>query len=214
MGLTKSDLDGQFVLTQHSQFIPEQWQVQEKGAWLLGTHPSLPITHVCLANGFHIGWIIGYAITSSGDFCPSKLCFTVDLQEYNTREETIETNLYEIGGRFAAIFLIDSISRFYLDPSGSLGTVYSLHLPLVASTPSLIDSDGHDWDEEIIRILRMPNSGLWYPSGLTPKNSVARLLPNHFLDLSNWKSVRHWPKSPEALAKGEKEDLVKKIWLF
>jgi len=211
MGLTKSDLNGQFVLTQDAQFIPEQWHVQEKNAWLLGTHPSLPITHVYVANGSHIGWIIGYSITPSGDFCPSQLCFPVDLHEPN-QEKIIETNLYEIGGRFAAIFFTDSFSRFYLDPSGLLATVYSENIPLVASTPSLIDSNGHDWDEEIIKILRMPNSGLWYPSGLTPKKNVARLLPNHFLDLSNWKSVRHWPKSPKDLVQGKKEDLVKTIF--
>jgi hypothetical protein len=185
--------------------------VQEKDAWLLGTHPSLPITNIYLANGSHIGWIIGYSITPSGDFCPSQLCFPVDLQEPNP-EEIIETNLYEISGRFAAIFLTDSFSRFYLDPSGLLATVYSENIPLVASTPSLIDGEGHDWDEEIIKILRMPNSGLWYPSGLTPNKNVARLLPNHFLDLSHWKSVRHWPKSPEDLAQGKKEDLVKTIF--
>jgi hypothetical protein len=211
MGLTKSDLDGQFVLTQDAQFVPEQWQVQEKDGWLLATHPSLPVTHIYLANGSHIGWIIGYSITSSGDFCPSQLCFPVDLQEPNP-EEIIETNLYEIGGRFAAIFLTDSFSRFYLDPSGLLATVYSLNLPLVASTPSLIDGEGHDWDEEIIKMLRMPNSGLWYPSALTPKKNVERLLPNHFLDISNWKSVRHWPKSPKDLVEGNKEDLVKIIF--
>ncbi|MEQ8970040.1 MAG: hypothetical protein RIE73_06540 [Coleofasciculus sp. C1-SOL-03] len=211
MGLTKSDLDGQFVLTQHPQFIPEKWYVQEKDAWLLATHPSLPITHVYGVNNHHIGWIIGYSITPSGDFCPSQLCFPVDLQEPN-QEKIIETNLYEIGGRFAAIFLTDSFSRFYLDPAGLLATVYSLNIPLVASTPSLIDGDGHNWDEEIIKILRMPNSGLWYPSGLTPKKNVARLLPNHFLDLSHWKSVRHWPKSPKDLVEEKKEGLVKTIF--
>jgi hypothetical protein len=211
MGLTKSDLDGQFVLTQDAQFIPDKWYVQEKDAWLLGTHPSLPITHIHLANGSHIGWIIGYSITPSGDFCPSQLCFPVDLQEPN-QEEIIETNLYEIGGRFAAIFLTDSFSRFYLDPSGLLATVYSENIPLVASTQSLIDGDGHDWDEEIIKMLRMPNSYLWYPSGLTPKKNVVRLLPNHFLNLSSWKSVRHWPKSPKDLVEGKKKDLVKTIF--
>jgi hypothetical protein len=49
------------------------------------------------------------------------------------------------------------------------------------------------FDEELIAILGMPDSGLYYPSGLTPRRGLRRLLPNHFLDLSAWKSIRHWP---------------------
>ena len=35
-----------------------------------------------------------------------------------------------------------------------------------------------------------------YPLGLTPRDGVERVLPNHFLDLSDWTLVRRWPTAP------------------
>jgi hypothetical protein len=78
--------------------------------------------------------------------------------------------------------------KLYLDPYGSLTAVYSNDM--VASTPTLIPGQ---WDSNIADHMGMPQSGLWYPSGITSKKNATRLLPNHYLDLNTMESVRHWP---------------------
>lgn len=208
--LTKEDLDGQFVLTRDQRFIPKKWNTREKASWVLATHPSLPITDMHTKSGSHLGWLIGYPITSSFELCPKEIVFPLGEKE-NLQDQAIESNLYEIGGRFVGIFLSGDFSRLYSDPCGSLSVVYSLRVPVIASTPSLIDSDLHQWDQELITALKMPDSGLWYPSGLTPRKFVSRLLPNHYLDLSNWQSIRHWPNESGLETDAAPAESVKKI---
>ena len=195
--LLKEHLDGQFIFVHQNQSsIPSSWKTINKGSWYLGTHPSLPVVDIRSELGNHLGWIIGYPISSTFEYCPKEFHFpfNTDGQSDTTLATVFESCLYEIGGRFAAIFLHDNFLRVYLDPLGSLPLVYSNRSPIVASTPSLIDDPPHNWDEELITELNMPHSDLWYPSGLTPKKHVSRLLPNHYLDLSDWQAVRHWPK--------------------
>ncbi len=70
MTLSRSDLDGQFVFTQDPQFIPEGWMLRERSPWLLATHPSLPVIDVRTDTGAHLGWVLGYPITLTGELCP------------------------------------------------------------------------------------------------------------------------------------------------
>ena len=42
-------------------------------------------------------------------------------------------------------------------------------------------------------LLDIPAKDGWYTFGLTPRVDVHRVLPNHYLDLATWKTVRHWP---------------------
>ena len=210
MSLKKEDLDGQFVLTQDPEFIPASWNTREKASWVLATHPSLPITDARTEKGDHFGWIIGYPITSDFQLCSKEIVFSVAVNE-KLQDQVIESNLYEMGGRFVGIFLSGGFSRLYLDPCGSLSVVYSTEVPVVTSTPSLIDSDLHQWDRELINALKMPDSGLWYPSGVTPRKFVSRLLPNHYLDLSRWHAVRHWPNESGLEADADSNESVRKI---
>jgi len=57
----------------------------------------------------------------------------------------------------------------------------------------------------------MPESGSYYPFGLTPYRHVRRVLPNHYLDLEGWKAVRHWPGKAELTVDYDTDRAVKEI---
>ena len=204
-----NELDGQFVLTKNPGYVPEKWSVRESGGWLLATHPSLPVVDIETSSGSNLGWIIGHAINLSASILSGKTVFPVEMND-NRKERNVEKYLYKLGGRYAAIISGGGISRLYLDPGGSLSAVYSLHEPVIASTPSLMQGNG-GFDDELIRTLGMPESGSYYPFGLTPYRQVRRLLPNHYLDLSSWSAVRHWPQKKELSINNETDAAVREI---
>lgn len=210
MPLAKDDLNGQFVLSCDSDNIPESWPRRKHSAWVLGTHPSLPVVDICTEHGTQIGWLVGYPITTDGGLYPQKLVYP-EFESRNPDENQIESELYKLGGRFIAVFLSENFSRLYLDPSGSLAAVYSTRIPLIASTTTLIDQKPHVCNEELGKAFGMPESNLWYTFGLTARKFIYRLLPNHYLDLNKWKSVRHWPKPSGLPAASDPDQSVSEI---
>lgn len=202
-------LEGQFVIAKSRSLVPEKWVVRESNGWLLATHPVLPVTEIQTADTTRIGWIIGHAIDRNASLLSATTLFPIDLNE-RQKEKGIETCLYSLAGRFAAFISGAGISRFYLDPGGSLSAVYSVQHPVVASTPSLIQDNG-GFDEGLIKTLQMPESGSYYPFGLTPYRRVRRLLPNHYFDLSAWKEIRHWPADTELSVSRDTDGAVKEI---
>ena len=48
-------------------------------------------------------------------------------------------------------------------------------------------------DTNSLNKLGMPGSGLWFPSGITAHDGLCRLMHNHYLDLDQWFTKRHWP---------------------
>ncbi len=193
MNFSVEDLIGQFVLTKEKSYIPDNWSVYQRTHWWLAVHPSLPVIEVLGKNYSSLGYILGYPINLSGELISGPIHFPVDHTSTNCIMK-LESSLYELGGRFAAMFITHDSERFYLDPSGSLSAVFSLNDPIVASTTALI-ARFEDCEEnlELNKAFDIPNKDRWYPFGLTPRKKVDRLLPNHFLDLIKWKPIRHWP---------------------
>lgn len=192
MRLPADQLVGQFMLSQDPDIAPTEWSVRTKRSWILAAHPSLLIADIHTPDRTHIGWVAGYPIDGA-EINPRQIVFPADAAR---SPEALESALYRLGGRFIGVFLTDAFARVYLDACGSLAAVYSTNQPIVASTPGFFDEAEHPWDEDLIRFLKMPASGLWYPFGLTPRQNVVRLIPNHVLDLNDWKTHRHWPKAP------------------
>lgn len=187
-------LVGQFVLSQRPADLPPGWSVRERQGWALATHSKLPVAEVVTPGGAPIGWIAGFPVGRDA-VAPPRVEFP---ESAGADPAALEAALYRLGGRFVGVFLTDRLARVYLDPCGSLAAVYSEARPAVAATPSLLDGAEHPWDEPLIRLLGMPESGQWYPFGLTPRAGVRRLIPNHFLDLRAWAPQRHWPSGPIA----------------
>jgi len=99
-------------------------------------------------------------------------------------EADATSEIYKNGGRWILI-LGDTI---YLDPAGSQPAVFYPEGRIVASSPNLISAED---DEALIREFDVVQRDGWYPFGLTPKQGVLRLLPNHVLDLKTFQSTRH-----------------------
>lgn len=192
----KFHLPGQFILGKTEDFVPEGWIIESSGSWILGRHPSLPRIRL-LGNGDRtIGWILGYPIDGNGVLFGERDTIAVPWLS-GWQESRVEQFVYGFGGRFLAVFVDSPRMRLYLDPCGSLSVVYSAHSQVVASTPNLIPYEDATRDQvDLIRDIGIPLTNAMYPLGLTPRFNIERLLPNHYLDLSDWKASRHWPKQP------------------
>jgi hypothetical protein len=86
--------------------------------------------------------------------------------------------------------------RVYLDVAGSLAVVYRTDKQVIASTPTIANWDRLDAFVAECRAIPELPANKYYPAGLTPTDQTRRLLPNHYLDLRSFKTVRHWPTKP------------------
>lgn len=179
----------QYLLTKGTIDYPNAWVLNKKGNWMIGTHHSLPIRDIVDKKNNHIGWMIGFFVSPNGSYIPDKIVFSCD--EEQITEDAIEANLYVYGGRFVCILLTEALQRIYVDPSGSLSTVFSAERQVVASTSGLLSNE---LDDDLIHALGMPKSGLYFPFGFTAHRNIKRLLPNYYLDLKDFKTIRHWPQ--------------------
>ncbi|MBD2562915.1 MULTISPECIES: hypothetical protein [Nostoc] len=182
----------QFILCKTENNIPENWNIRRNSSWCLGFHQDLPVIEILASDSSFIGWLLGYPINTNGLLLKKSLQMSVSLEDSSAASQ-LESSLYAFGGRFVAIFLTGNISRVYLDPLGSLAIVFCAEQQIAASSTVLIPYSEDSKDNyELINSLDIPIKDNWYPFGLTPRHSVERLLPNHFLDLDNWQSTRHW----------------------
>ena len=187
-----NNLPHQYILCQNATNVPSTWQTKNYGNWYLGHDKSLPVGELQDTNSKFIGWLLGYPIDRKGNLINHlKLNIAAESDDLISK---FETSIYELGGRFVAVLLSQTTSRLYLDPIGSLATVYCPQQQIVASTTTLIPyTKKCDDNRELIEQLKITQRDGWYPFGLTPRNGIARLLPNHFLDLRQWQTRRHWP---------------------
>jgi hypothetical protein len=107
--------------------------------------------------------------------------------------DSIEDFYSKASGRWVLFLISAKVSKIFVDSCGSFSVVYSEREKTIASTPTLIEAD--DWNRELMNELGFPEKINWLPFGLTFKDNVKRLVPNHYLDLSNWNSERHWPSA-------------------
>ena len=195
MTLSPDDLVGQFILCKSADLVPPGWARRSHGPWFLGTHPSLPVFDVSAADSSMIGWLLGWAISPQAQLVNGGVQFALSPCGADAPGR-FESSLYAYGGRFAAAMLTDRVSRFYLDPCGSLAAVFCPEQCIVASTPSLVSCVRDPEEEnrrELVQAMNLAKLDSGCAFGLTPRRSVERLLPNHFLNLDTWGAERHWP---------------------
>lgn len=182
---------GQYLLHRCTLEVPDGWRSRSVGDWTLSSSESLPVADLLGVDGVPHGWLIGYVVSPDGEFLPKQLELPQGTGSGDA--DAFESLLYRCSGRFAAVLLAPEQKRAYLDAGGSLSLVYARERPICAATPLLVP--GATPDTALTGALGMPESGLWYPSGLTPYRDVRRLLPSHYLDLETWQPVRHWPRN-------------------
>ncbi|NJD62437.1 MAG: hypothetical protein FIA93_06920 [Deltaproteobacteria bacterium] len=205
-----SRLVGQFLLGGADAFVPQGWDEERIGGWVLGSHPSLPRIRLFGADGGERGWLLGYPIGKDGLLLSEGDTLTVP-EDSDPAGSGVEEFVYGFGGKFVAALVGGRHPRLYLDPCGSMSVVYCPHKEIVASTPNLIPHDNRTRCRlELARALGIPHTNAMYPLVLTPRHNIHRLLPNHYLDLSHWQDVRHWPKKP-LKSRGSIEETVTSI---
>jgi len=192
----------QFVVCQSRELIPDDWSSSEHLGWWVATQPTdgLPVIPITAACGSKVGWLIGYAVDDDDGVLGAELSVPADagISNFTT---AFEQRVYALGGRYVAVLLTQDDARVYLDSCGSLSAVYAERFQTVCSSTALLPEDGDGWENrELAAVLDIPRHDRWYPFGLTPRLDARRLLPNHYLDLESWKSVRHWPKQQTTTA--------------
>jgi len=185
----------QFILSPHECAERDGWYSHRCGGYCLTVHPSLPVATVLDKDGNEVGYALGWPIDRSGRLNQAqiRLPFSVSAQSVDSLEATI----YSFGGRFAFVILAPDLKRLYLDAGGTLSAVFSEKRAMAGSTMSVLVMDDQDhplWSEPPGSFPDdRPNQ--YWPAGLTPDPDISRLLPNHYLDLQNWRDVRHYPNS-------------------
>jgi hypothetical protein len=143
--------------------------------------PGMPVHSLTDPSGAEIGWLLGWPVAMGARMVSGT---------YGIEPTDPELALYALGGAWLAV--LPKARRVYLDPAGTLGLVYSKALRRAAPTSAWMPEV--PLDNDLVAALDIPANFLnWYPFGVTPRRGVRRLLPNHYLDLHTWESVRHWP---------------------
>ncbi len=189
--LTDLDLQqfkGQFILTVEKRNTPEGWTVHKYFKWHLFTL-TLPVLDVYNQTKDWLGWCIGHPVVD-GLIDPQQVMLHTSSNDFDMA--SVDDFYQRASGKWALLLVRPGNDKVFLDPYGSLATVFSILEKTLASTPSLLGPN-HVWDDELIRDLGLPEKDNWLPSGLTTRKNVRRLLPNHSLSLTDWTVSRHWP---------------------
>jgi hypothetical protein len=167
----------QFVLSSGNISIVG-YDVYVVGPWCLST--DLPVTRILDGSNEEVGVIVGWAFDDTG-YAVTGFAHT---------DGRVEDWLYRHGGRYVAILNVEGDWRLYLDPMGSLATTYRAgdtgENIVAASTTSLayaVSGRAHPMEA-------MGRDG-YRPAGITAVEDMARLLPNHYLSLSEGSVFRH-----------------------
>jgi hypothetical protein len=197
------DLYHQFILSDEPVAVEGEWVSHLLGGFHLHSHSTLPVVRILDSNGLHIGFVLGWPIDPTGKIVGTDLELGFEIggsrgiDSRGNRESDLEEYVYNFGGRFAFIFLTRGLKRLYLDAVGSLAAVYCHRRKRVASTLTLLVQDEQEHPIFSRSIDEFPGDRInqYWPGGLTPDPVIRRVLPNHFLDLTGWNSVRHYPNS-------------------
>lgn len=203
-------LDGfirQFAIARSPVTFLESWKKTPVGPFFLYAHPALPQIKVEDEQGTLIGILLGWPVSLRLGVLEDGRTYALDPARYNGEGSKAESDpawLYEdLAGRW--IFLSLRAHRIYLDPCGSQALVYSPSAMIAASTPGLIPCATKDYaspsdcetDTELVKLMDILESGLYYPFGTTHRRDVKRVVPNHYLCLQTWKVRRHYPSALE-----------------
>ncbi len=191
---TAEDLFGQFVFSKRNEDVEGFSHVRAIGDWFLGTS-GLPVESVYNSNGRKVGVAVGFLKQING-------LNRIEIGEGDGSFdlESGLNGLFDTAfGRYLLIIYGFGEVLLYLDPSASLGAVFSETHPVIASNPNLLSGD-HIWNMDLIQAFSIPEKDNWYPFGLTSRIGIRRLLPNHYLKCEKRESVRHWPNNSTCLS--------------
>lgn len=183
----------------------------EFGKWRCNVGKGLGVLAVTDQLGVTTGYLLGFPIDiesrtviSSDWQAPSSLGDSID--------EFVDTVLCSLAGRFLYVFHARGETRLYPDSSAQISCVFDPVAKAAASTAfSLLNESDYKsrFNDALYQKLGVDGEG-WFPAGLTAHTGVERLLPNHFLNLSDWQQRRFWP-TPETRHTLASEQVMEQI---
>lgn len=183
----------QFLLSKNPDLRLPGFSIQRLGSdWTLYSGSALPLTPILDSRQRAVGWVLGAALHPDGGLIESSLNLAVSNSEKSFLSKA-EGLIEGLAGRYIVMITSGTKARIYIDPVSALGAVYDPKTRTVASTVLLaLDRDREPnplFDEELIFAGRGN-----YTLQHTSDAGLRRLLPNHYLDLSDFTHCRHWPK--------------------
>jgi hypothetical protein len=202
----------QFILSCNESARKDSWHSYYGGGYWLVAHPSLPVNTVVDKNGDNLGYVLGWPIDSSGSLIQTQIRLSFHMRKEGIN--SLEKSIYSFGGRYAFVILSQDLKRLYLDAGGTLSAVFSEKRRMAGSTVSVLVIDEPDhplWSKPVGEFPdNRPNQ--YWPAGTTLDPDISRLLPNHYLDLENWRAVRHYPSPAlETIPESEVPDCTERI---
>lgn len=172
---------------------------------------GLPVTTVTDASGVPLGILLGFPIDMSrGEMIAESWTAPVELRP--PFDEFALTFLNLLSGRFLWIVDVEGQLRVYPDCCAQLPCVYDPSAQIAGATAfSLLSAADYDrrLNQPLVDALGVYGEG-WFPGGLTAHHGLMRLLPNHWLDLTNWRTHRFNPQ-PGRTATTNPEESVTEI---
>jgi hypothetical protein len=174
------------------------------GALAAACSPGLRSYPIRSADGRRLGTLHGVILTR----LESKV-FAVAGEEIRVTAPVPDIAAFEarvlgaIQGTFAVVTHGDLPRRVYPDAGATLPLVYCPRTRRIGASAATI-LDAHAYAARFLadrhRRLLGTAQHSWLPGTLTAHEGVARLLPNHYLDLETWEAARFWPTRPETVA--------------
>jgi hypothetical protein len=190
-------MDYQYLLSRGQAAVPEPYQTVEIGGQQVSFDRRFRCCELRDASGRIFATLIGFAYHKRRrGFLPAGLTvFEFDVDEAKIFEQDV---IPDLAGAFLLITHGQLPRRLYLDPGGSLPIVYSSeHESAGASAAMLLDEPSYiaQFDHDLYKaMIEREGAGGWISGTLTAHKGIRRLLPNHYLDLENWRAKRYWPQ--------------------
>jgi hypothetical protein len=181
----------QFQISVEEATQPPGWIRTDLRGICIDTAPDVTRTYLKSANDDVVALILGIAIDSDGNILE-------DTREISDADGSCSITLIEefiesLAGRYLGVVSYNEHKRVYLDPVGDYSAVYNAESKISAST-SLFAIDRDFIDNPDIPYRKVRTGQLNYSLGHTRDAKVRRQFANHYLDLTIFQQVRHWPK--------------------
>jgi hypothetical protein len=191
----------QFIMAEcHIPILPE-WKSIRFGPFHLKAHPDLETTMARGSMGefFLLGFVLNHhrPDANSQELMDEMACTCQDL-------EMMLEYCRDLCGRYVIVFNIPGKTGLLSDLICSRTVYYCVHKNSVwcGSQPSTLarllgieeDNSAEIWSY-VAKDMFASGEGCWIGDG-TRYSGVKHLLPNHYLDFGEKKSIRYWPISP------------------
>jgi hypothetical protein len=213
--LPPEELSRQWILTREAGSVPPGWPCHGHGGWTLAIHPDTELFELRDRAGAAIGWAIdalGHRTAESAQVMGRTLTLPLD-PGFSAADA--ERALYGrdaagrsdgtgfIGSTWTAILFGGAMPRGRVYVGAAHAVVYAPERAAVASTHNPIP--GLERDRELSAVIDPLRTDAYFALGLTAFRGLAKLLPNHVLDLETFRARRHWPVGPLAPRTGAAE---------